>query len=92
MCFIDYFLIVLHLHQMSLINHYLFLVFGSYGYLWDPLRSIFIWGIPAPDNEVIYLREYLDIAPIVHHNNIVIVVTIVLVNRCLLVVTTPTSS
>jgi hypothetical protein len=35
--------------------------------------SQLLWGVLAADDEVVYLREYLDIAAIVHHDYVVIV-------------------
>jgi len=35
--------------------------------------SKLLWGVLAANDEVVYLREYLDVAAIVHHDYVVIV-------------------
>jgi len=65
-------LVILHLHYLSLVEGrhdrwMLFLLWGR-----GPWSQL-LWGVLAADDEVVYLREYLDIAAIVHHDYVVIV-------------------
>lgn len=79
---INYSLIVLHLHQLCLIQAWLlralFLLRG-----WGPLTE-FVWGVlPTPNDEIVDFRKDLDVAAIVHHYNVVIIRAIFM-NRSLI--------
>src|SRR5689334_22353648 len=83
--FVNDLLIVLHLHQMSLINQDLLsLLFRRFHF--ELLRLIRRLLLLLADNEVIDLWKDLHISSVVHDDDVIIVVVaVILMNRCLLV-------